>query len=193
MTMSDQVAAVVDFMEERGFVQWPTPLMIRGVTFYFDAVLHGPEGFSDIILVCDTIAHDRDDDIVRQVLGFARALDMARKTNPLTTVIVGRRPDFPLTARLTNVSRVLALGAFDASVDQTTHLNNWLAVLTPLDFTLSAEPIADPIAALREATSDLRSDLQSLIDVAPDGQMLVQAALNALIERDLAPVLEDKA
>ena len=122
MTMSDPVSAVVTYLEERGFVQRPAPLMIRGVTFSFVAVLHGPEGFSDLVLVCDTIAHDRDDDIVRQVLGFARALDMARKTNPLTTVIVGRRPDFALTAQLTNVSRVLALGTLDASLDQTTHL-----------------------------------------------------------------------
>ena len=191
MMMSYPVEAVVAYLEGRGFAKWPAPLIIRGVTFSFDAVLHGPDGFSDLVLVCDTLAHDRDEDIVLQVLGLARALDMARKTNPLTTVIVGRRPDLPLIARLTNVSRVLAVGALDTSLDLTTHLDNWLAVLTPLNLAASTGSVADPMAELRKTASDLRSDLLPLIDAAADGEESVQITVNALIERDLLQFLED--
>ena len=189
--ISDPVEAVVAYLEARHFVRWPQPLMIRGVTFSFDAVLHGPEGFSDLVLVCDTLAHDRDEDIVRQVLGLARALDMARKANPITTVIVGRRPDQPLIIQLTNVSRVLALGALDTSLDMTTHLDNWLAVLTPLQIVAPTESVADPMAELRETASGIRIDLLPLIEAAVDGEMSVQVKMNALIEKDLVPLLEE--
>ncbi len=191
MTVSDPVEAVVAYLEERDFIRWPEPLMIRGVKFSFDAVLHGPEGFSDLVLVCDTLEHDRDEDIVRKVLGLARALDMARKTNPITTVIVGRRPELSLIAQLTNVSRVLALGALDAAVDVTAHLDNWLAVLTPLQIAAPTESVADPMTELREAAFGLRSDLLALLDAAVDGEKSVRLKVNALIEKDLVPFLEE--
>ena len=106
-------------------------------------------------------------------------------------MIVGRRPDLPLIIQLTNVSRVLALGALDTSLDMTTHLDNWLAVLTPLQISVPTESIADPMAELRKTASGLRSDLLPLIEAAIDGEMSVQGKMNALIEKDLITLLEE--
>ena len=190
MSAGGPVEVVVAYLKERGFSLWPDKLIVRDVAFSFDAVLQGPEGFSDLVLVCDTLAHDNDEDIVRQVLGLARALDMARKTNPLTTVVVGRRPNLLLMNRMMSVSRVLALGLIDEAKPDV-QLENGLAILSPLKFENASGSVADPMTELRSRLSDIRADLRALVDTADEGEDAVRKAINVALQDNLAPALED--
>lgn len=74
MSMSVPVIAVVEFLKAHDFALWPRPVLVRGVKFSFDAVLQAPDRFSDVVLVCDVLAHDDQQEIVQQVIGLARAL-----------------------------------------------------------------------------------------------------------------------
>tara|TARA_R110000868_G_scaffold160909_2_gene390739 strand:- start:1018 stop:1596 length:579 start_codon:yes stop_codon:yes gene_type:complete len=188
MINNPPVEAVVEYLEQRGFRPWPNELIISGIAFKFDAVLQGPEGYSDIVLIADTLMQDDDHEIVRQVLGIARALDMARKSNPITTIIVGRRPDAPILNRIMSVSRVLALGPVDMT-DPKPQFNNWLAILTPLKLDKASPTTIDPLAELKSSFSGVRNDILDIVDVASNGEEAVRSMIDRLISDDLRPAL----
>lgn len=191
MNVSEPVAAVVDFLKEQGYALWPGPVLVRGVQFSFDAVLQAPDRFSDVVLVCDVLAHDDQEDIVQQVIGLARALDMAGKANPLTTIVVGGRLDNDFVNRLMGVTRLLPLGDLESSSAVSKNLENGLAILTPLNVDPGGDDLADPVEALREAANNISEDMVWLVDLAETGQSSVQEAAIELMEGCLAPAWED--
>ena len=91
MNMSAPVKRVVAFLEDAAFQLLPSPLIIRQSKFDFAAVMMGPGEASDIILIADTVI-EKDAEIIRRIQGVARALDLARSRNPLTSILVGPRP-----------------------------------------------------------------------------------------------------
>lgn len=175
MTTRDPVDRVADYLERNGFRRLPSPLVINRMAFKFPAVLGGAEKSSDLILVVDTVNLE-DAEIVRQVLGVARALDVARSSNPLTTVIVGPRPKQDILEELIAVCRVLPLGTIGDGEEE---LVNWLAVLTPLNEIDANGIVADPIAELRQQIEDLPDEIRELLKFSsPDA---VEEGVNVLL------------
>lgn len=191
MTASAPVESVIEYLSEYGYRQLPGPFVVGQLRFEFPAVMIGPEQSSDLVLVADTLEIENDQEIVRRVLGVARALDMARAHNPLTTVIVGTRPNQALVSRLMSVSRVLAVGPFDDNEARRV-LSNWLAVLTPLPPGAQAQSISDPLSELLEELVDLRSDVAEVVQSARAGPAAVEAKINALLTTDLEAAWDDE-
>jgi len=189
MIATDPVERVADFMVGHGFRRLPAPLVIDRMTFRFPAVLGGAEKSSDLILVADTVGIDNVD-IVRQVEGVARALDIARSSNPLTTIIVGPRPGQIDLNAMKAVCRVLPVGTVTGD-DGLRHLQNWLAVLTPLDQIDTDGVVADPIAALKERLGDLPDEIAALAELAANGESAIEKAVNSLLAEALEEAWEN--
>lgn len=189
MTVTGPVERVASFLETNGFRQLPTPLVINQIKFDFPAVLDGKGKTSDLILVVDT-AVTEDKAIVRSVLGVARALDIARANNSITTVVVGPRPQREYLDDLKSVSRVLPIGSVTDEPDKG-KLSNWLAVLMPLGETNTAETIQDPQVTLQKQITDLPDELKALATRARHGSASVEASVRKLVENALKPVWED--
>ena len=187
MTISTPVDQVVDLLREAGFSLLDSPLTIAGVRFEFPAVLLGPQNSSDLVLVADTAGDVEDVFTSRQVLSVARALDVVEKCNPITTVIVGPRPDKNLISDMMAVSRVLAIGPLDETDEDSdfSPLHNWLAVLLPLR--LETDTLAfDPLDRLRtELASEQNGEMMEVLDAAEDSQAAVRNVMNKIIKSSL--------
>lgn len=193
MTNSDPVERVVVFLGGAGFRKLPSPLLIRQSRFEFAAVMMGPDHSSDIVLVSDTV-NAKDTEIVRKIQGVARALDLARSRNPLTSVLVGPRPTADNLTKLMQVCRVLPVGTIPLDEEESEkHLSNWLAVLTPLDHIDTEGVVADPMAELISRIGDLSPEVQALCGHAAAGSVAVEGAVNSILAEKLRPALEDEA
>tara|TARA_R110000796_G_scaffold221657_1_gene337797 strand:- start:3893 stop:4474 length:582 start_codon:yes stop_codon:yes gene_type:complete len=193
VTNSDPVERVVAFLVGAGFRKLPSPLLIRQSRFEFAAVMMGPDNSSDIVLVSDTV-NAKDAEIVRKIQGVARALDLARSRNPLTSVLVGPRPTADNLTKLMQVCRVLPVGTIPSEGEESEkHLSNWLAVLTPLDQIDTEGVVADPMAELICRIDDLSSEVQALCEHVAAGSVAVEEAVNSILAEKLRPAWEDEA
>ena len=193
MTKSDPVERVVEFLVGAGFQELPAPLLIRQSRFEFAAVMMGPGNASDIVLVSDTV-NAKDADVVRKIQGVARALDLARSRNPLTSVLVGPRPTPDNLTKMTQVCRVLPVGTIPADEKESQeHLSNWLAVLTPLNQIDTEGVVADPMAELISRINDLSPEVQALCEHVPAGSAAVEEAVNMLLAEYLRAAGKDEA
>lgn len=191
MTVASPVEQVVSYLTALGYHLLPHPLVISGLKFAFPAVLSGPERSSDLVIVVDTAVEMPNDGLVRQILAVARALDVARQKNPITTIVVGPRPKPGQIGEMMSISRVLALGPFPANEAEAVKvLKNWLAVLTPLPEIDFDEHSADPMRELRVSVGDVREDVRSVVEEVDGGSRAVAKKINELIKRDLAPAKE---
>lgn len=184
--MSTPVEQVVAFLKNAGFRRLPSPLVIRQSKFEFPAVMMGPDGASDIVLVAD-IENGEVAATVRQIQSVARALDLARWQNPLTSVLVGPRPDGNHLTKIMQVCRVLPVGTIPSATEEAKdHLSNWLAILTPLNQVAVDGVVADdPMADLRSRISNLSDSVKGICEHASGGAGAVEAAANALLEEHL--------
>tara|TARA_R110000787_G_scaffold274658_2_gene382668 strand:+ start:4333 stop:4914 length:582 start_codon:yes stop_codon:yes gene_type:complete len=193
MNMSAPVKRVVAFLEDAAFQLLPSPLIIRQSKFDFAAVMMGPGEASDIILIADTVI-EKDAEIIRRIQGVARALDLARSRNPLTSILVGPRPHPEYLNKAMQVCRVLPVGTVPSGESEAkAHLSNWLAVLTPLDLIDPGGVVADPIAALRDRIEDLSADVEGLLGHVSSGSGAIEAAANDLLATRLRDAWEDDA
>lgn len=193
MTKSAPVEKVVEFLVSAGFQELPTPLVIRQSRFEFPAVMMGPGNASDIVLVSDTV-NAKDADIVRKIQGVARALDLARSRNPLTSVLVGPRPIPGDLTKMMQVCRVLPVGTVPTEEKESKeHLSNWLAVLTPLNQIHTDGVVADPMAELISRLGDLSPEVQALCNSVPSGTSAVEEAANNLLAEALRSAWENEA
>lgn len=190
MTTGNPISQVVNHLIAHGYRQLPAPLMISGMQFRFPAVLVGPENTNDLVLVADTAETEDNDTIVRQVLSVGRALDIARKTNPLTTIIVGPRPSQSAISEMMSACRVLPIGAVTPK-DADATVTNWLAVLTPL-VAHEDSITADPLIELQREVANLRADIFAITEVANRGEKCVVNAINSIIIENLEEGVEQE-
>ncbi len=190
MTTLGPVQRVVELLEQSGYRRLPTPLAINRIKFDFPAVLDKQGASSDLILVVDTALCD-DQQIVVSVLGVARALDVSRASNSITTIIVGPRPSVTHLDELKSVCRVLPVGSISKEADEN-NLSNWLAVLLPLADFDTSEALSDPTIALDEKIKELPTDVQNLAKSAKQGSKSVEAKVRDLVSDALAPIWEEQ-
>lgn len=190
--ISKQVEIIAKFLEGEGLKLWPKTMIIRGISFDFDGVMFAAEGFSDIVLLIDAVSHDLDSRI-RRIHGLAKALDFLGKTNPLTTVVIGRTPNAVQYEQIMQVSRVLTVSDFNpqAGSEQLQRLlKNSLSILTPLDVgeDLNATPSGDQLVG--DLFDEIEEEIAALETEAKFGSERVEATMMALLKSTLIDVDE---
>jgi hypothetical protein len=190
MTTLGPVEKVVELLEQSGYRRLPTPLAINRIKFDFPAVLDKQGISSDLILVVDTAMSD-DEEIVVNVLGVARALDVSRASNSITTIIVGPRPSVRHLDELKSVCRVLPVGSISEESDGN-NLSNWLAVLLPLAEFDTAQALGDPAIALDEKIEQLPAAVRRFTKAAKQGRKPVEVMMRDLVSEALKPIWEEQ-
>jgi len=130
---ADRVAAL---LVGAGYRRLDMPLLVAGLTFDVAGAFVGVGHSADLVLIGD-MAADGERQVVQQVEGIARALDVMRSHRPLSTVIVGPRPIGKTLETLAQVGRILPV---EEALDPA-ELRDQLAVLLPLE--LPATLLAD--------------------------------------------------
>ena len=189
MNVSAPVSQVIQYLKSVGYRVLPKPLVIRGLTFSFPAVLTGSLRAIDLVVVLDTADQDSNESIVRQVIGLARALDMANKRNPVTTIVVGPRPPQPLIAEMMSVCRVLPVGTLSDD-DAKQILNHWLTALVPLP-TFDEQVEVDPLGELGRRTVGLQTDVAAIPRRAHHGKQAVSNTIDEILSNELAHILAE--
>ncbi|MDH5835328.1 hypothetical protein [Luteimonas kalidii] len=179
MTASTPVERIGEVLETADYRRLPSPLLIAGLAFEFPAAFIGPDRSSDLVLVADT-AFETATRILRKVESLGRALDVLQSKRPITIVLAGPRPESEVIEAMAKIGRVLPVGT-QVDDDPSVGLTNWLAVLLPLALPQPSQGVADPIASIRAATSDIDSQVRGLIDVAQQGADAVQTGLHDLL------------
>jgi hypothetical protein len=176
MTGTTPVERVSDMLSNVGYKRITSPMKVGGLPFDFPAVFVGTGSSPDLIIIVDT-AFDKEQRIQQKVEGLARALDVLRSRRPLTAIVVGPRPRNTTLDGLSRVCRVLPMG----SASQEGHLENWLAVLLPLNL---PEPQEDTAGLSEDRTGDEAARdpvIQSLVGAARISEEATRDRLHALI------------
>lgn len=182
---TERVAAV---LAGAGYRRMLVPLKIAGLDFDVAAAFVGAGLSADLIVVAD-IAAASERNVVQQIEGIARALDVVRSFRPLTTVIVGPRPVGKAQASLTQVGRLLAVEEANDPGDLHDRLSVLLPIILPAnvgvdddlrageEFELPPGPLAAELyeasrlgeAAVRDCFHTALSDALSPIGEPSDG------------------------
>lgn len=176
MTETTPIERVAKLLEIAKFKRVPTPLAIGGLQIEAAAAFVGEPPLPDLVVVGDTL--DQTSARLQQTVeGVGRALDMMGSRRPLTLVVVGPRPESAALTRLSRYARVLPVG--DAS-DQS-DLENWLAVLLPLELPKLQESRADVAfdTLLQSAKDPIEREL---IQLSHAGATAVSSRLAALVD-----------
>jgi hypothetical protein len=183
MTSSTPVEEVVQLLSAAGYRSLPIPLSIAGVSFELPAALVGESPSPDLVIVADT-AFDTERNVLRKIEGVARALDVARSKRPLTAILVGPKPSAVIIDAMTRVCRVLPIGVMEHGTTSSM-LENWLAVLLPLQLPEPTNDTAESLESIVSRSSDLDADIVSLVDLADQGAWAIQNRLHELLSAAL--------
>lgn len=190
MTVPTPIDLVADMLGGAGYRRITTPFEIAGLKFDFPAAFIGISPSPDLILVADT-AFDDEKRILQRVAGIARALDVMRSKRPLTAVLVGPRPSYPVIEAMSKVCRVLPVEIVPDG-DLESILRNWLAVLMPLRLPEVNASIADPLNEIAKQLEGLE-EVAELVELAPQGTEVVESGLLDIIAEPLADADLDNA
>jgi hypothetical protein len=179
ITPVDRVAQV---LEAAHFRRLPTPLEIAGLRIDMPCAFVGSEPSPDLIVVGDTVAQTPKR--LQQIIeGAGRALDMMSSRRPLTLILVGPRPESAVLRAMSRCARVLPVG----EVADDANLQNWLAVLLPLELPEVNDVRAETASLeLLEKTDDPIA--LALLALAHEGEAAVAERLHAFVDQ---PFLED--
>lgn len=176
MTETTPVERVAKLLKIAKFKRVPIPLEIGGLQIDAAAAFVGEPPRPDLVVIGDTL--DQTPARLQQTVeGVGRALDMMGSKRPLTLVVVGPRPDSAVLTRLSRHARVLPVG--DAS--DSSNLQNWLAVLLPLELPIPQDSRAD--AAFDALLQSARDPIErELIQLSHAGAAAVSNRLAELVE-----------
>ena len=176
MKETTPVERVAKVLAMAKFKRVPIPLAIGGLQIDAAAAFVGESPGPDLVVVGDTL-DQTPAQLQQTVEGVGRALDMMGSRRPLTLVVVGPRPESSVLTRLSRYARVLPVG--DAS-DQS-NLENWLAVLLPLELPKLQESRAD--AAFDTLLQSARDPIErELIQLSHAGATAVSNRLAELVD-----------
>jgi hypothetical protein len=150
MTLMKRIEGI---LSGAGYRTLSRPFTVGGLPFEFDIAFAASAKGHDIVIVIDLTADTSERAIVQRVQALARALDLAQSRRPLTAVLVGAEPSEATVEALSQVCRVLPVGApNDQSADQT--FRDWLAVLLPL-------PELEELSGVADWETELSKELDS--------------------------------
>ena len=139
---------VIDFLKAKGFRDAKQPFGIGSATFRFDAVLTAERTLNLVIL--QETSDGSIKRLRRELLAFGRSLDVLGSRRTLTVVLVGKRIDADIADDLSEICRLLMVGA---TVDDT-QLRDSLAVLLPLELPPKTDLQGDWSVEVRKRLSD---------------------------------------
>jgi hypothetical protein len=115
----------------------------------------------------------------REVVGLARALDLAKSRRPLTVVLIGQRWSEVTELAMTRVSRVLRFDVVLGDEERETALRDALAVLLPLRLAQAPDEPEESWSRVKDELGDRTGDpaLAKILSVAPRGPLQVEKAL----------------
>jgi hypothetical protein len=181
MNQSAPVERVVQILEQHGYKTLPSRLHIASVTLEFAAVLVATGKAQDLIVVVDSV-QDTENRIRQKIESLGRALDLARSRRPTTAIVAGPRPSDVVTALMSRVCRVLAIGT-PTGPDADKTIREHLSVLLPLSLPYGAASLADATGELhRHLPKTTDSHVKdALLEKALQGEEAVKDALRALV------------
>ena len=188
MSPQDPVRQVVRFLSAAGYREQSEPLSIGPIEHHFAAALIGDARSIDLVVLVDTLT-ETEHSIRTKVRNLGRALDHVSSHRPLSVVLVGPIPTSGTIRAVSEVARVLAVGA---GADEMTDdgLADVLAALLPLDWANSAEHLQDPIGLVRDSLNmELEGSLaDSLLRAAGRGPESVGKLFRAAIDSAVSEV-----
>jgi hypothetical protein len=170
---------------ENGYRMVQQPFGIGSASFKFDAVLTAEKSL-DLVILQDTTLGSGER-VRRELLAFGRSLDVLGSRRTLTLVLVGQPLDPATLEALTQVCRVLPVGALQGD---DARLRDWLAVLLPLE-------LPDPTDMEGDWSSEVRRRLapdparaaNAYLNATEQGEGGVRQELRKRVERALAAIL----
>lgn len=193
MTGSAPLDRVIRLLVENEYRKVTTPLLVASVPFQFSAVFVGTGRAADLIVVLDTV-EEKESEVQRKIEGLSRALDVARSRRPLTSILVGPKPQTPTLDAVGRVSRVLLVGTpLGDSAEQS--VEESLAVLLPLQLPDPTETVADSSAELaHHLPTNIDADvLASIMAEGSRGAENIEQVLRRLLAEPFAEVDEVSA
>lgn len=184
MSTSNPVDRIAAMLEEAGYRRLKSPLTIGGVVFDVTTAFVGSKTSNDLIVVADT-AFEKEDRLLRNIVAITRALDVAKSTRPLTTIVAGPRPSPATMEALSKVCRVLPVGVGHATNLEAT-LANWLAVLMPLDIPEPRQSVTNPLGEVELQIKDLDPNMVHFLALAKRGKKSVEDHFYSLVNDALS-------
>lgn len=120
------VQAVIDVLEEAGFAKLPSPLIVVGTEFDFEAAARGTTTSHDLVVVAT--AHLAPRRLQRLITGLARSLDLAASRRPVSLILIGEL-DAASRAEIERYARVLSISSSSPTREE---IEEAVSVLLPL-------------------------------------------------------------
>lgn len=190
MTTSDRVVDVL--VTEGGYRELPKPFKVGSLSFDFTHVLVAGERANDLVVVIEVKGDAQDDAVIRKVLAFTRALDVMRSKRPVTAVLTSGQVSSESVRSMSNVCRVLPLGA-PSGPAALSAVRDWLSVLLPLKQPSAKELQVDWERELRaQIPLDVTADLvEAIVGAAALGKVAVETQFSRAMENAIAPALQE--
>lgn len=184
--MAPGVDKVLSVLEDSGFERLPSPLVVAGSTFEFEAAARGTIYSHDLVVVsmssCDPSR------LVRLVSGLSLTLDQVASRRPVTLVLLGESLKASIRSQLERQARVLEVGSDEPSEGE---IREVLAILLPLDLPTSSNQGRDAMAEIEVVVGTRWSDEhRALAAVARAGPNAVRDALREYLEDGALGVID---
>lgn len=171
-------------LSDAGFDPLPVPFKIAGVSFNPDAAFLGAGLSPDLILLINSALHNPHS--VEQIVeGSARALDVTGSRRPLSTIIIGQKPNRETLESISRVSRVLLIDQPEQS-NEDTYLRDRLAVLLPLNLPEPHDNLTNPIQEIESRVGDLDKSVGGLVPLSKKGSEAVSDRFREILNLTLS-------
>jgi hypothetical protein len=166
---------------ESGFRNVLLPLRLADIEFRFDAVLVGPSGSDDLLVIIDLQAKSKPA-TRRRIQGLVTVLDRLNSHRSVTAVIIIRDGSLVDMSELEKYCHIVV-------VRPNIPLQTALRILLPLKLdTHDEQEATDSIAALRREVGSNDSYINNLIDQSPNGADAVARTIAAQIDSIITQV-----
>jgi hypothetical protein len=190
VTTSERVVDIL--VGEGGYRELPNPFKVGSIPFEFTHALVAGDKANDLVIVIELKGDTADDAVIRKVLALTRALDVMRSKRPVTAVLTSGQARSETVQTITNVCRVLPVGA-PSGPDALNTLRDWLSVLLPLKESVVVNTTLDWEGDLRRAVPNPTKNalIDKLVGAAPHGEMAVEGVLARAIVNSVEPSLQE--
>jgi len=180
--MDELVSEIASLLSrESGFRKVLLPLRLADIEFRFDAVLVGPTGTDDLLVIIDLQAKSRPA-IRRRIQGLVTVLDRLNSHRSVTAVIIIRDGSVVEMSELEKYCHIVV-------VRPNIPLQTALRILLPLKLdTRDEQDAIDSLTALRREIGSNDPYINQLIDQSPNGADVLVSTINAQIDNIVAQV-----
>lgn len=176
--MASGVDAVLAQLESAGFERLPSPLVVAGATFDFDAAARGTVYSHDLVVVA--LTSQAPARLVRLLSGLNLTLDRVSSRRPVTLVLLGNALDAPAYADLERNARVLTIESDDPSEEE---IREAIAILLPLDIPPTGRQGRDALAEVEAVVGrEWSEEHRDLVEAAASGSEAVRDAFQEYVD-----------